>query len=49
MGSPVSHRIANAKMEEFKDKALASAPNPPHVWYWYVCLEEQGNTVWFVI
>ena len=28
--------VANAKMEDFEVKALASAPNPRYVWYRYI-------------
>ena len=40
MGLPVSPSIANAKMKDFEVKALASAPNPLHVWYWYMYVED---------
>ena len=33
MGSPVSPIVANLYMEHFEGKALASAANPPWVWY----------------
>ena len=36
MGSLVSPSVVNAKMEDFEVNALASAHNPPHVWYWYI-------------
>ena len=36
MGSPVSAIVANLYMEHFEGKALASAANPPWVWYRFV-------------
>ena len=36
MGSPVSPIVANLYMEYFERKALASAINPPWVWYRFV-------------
>ena len=36
MGSPVSPIVANLYMEHFEGKALASAANPPWVWYRFV-------------
>ena len=36
MGSPISLLIANLFREEFKIKALSSAPHPPHLWLMYV-------------
>ena len=36
MGSPVSPIVANLYMECFERKALASAINPPQVWYRFV-------------
>ena len=36
MGSPLSPIIANLYMEEFENKALSTAPNPPTLWKWFV-------------
>ena len=36
MGCPISSLIANLFMEEFKVKALQSAPHPPHPWLRFV-------------
>jgi hypothetical protein len=36
MGSPVSPIVANIYMEKFEARALATAANPPSIWYRYV-------------
>ena len=35
MGSPVSPIVANLYMDQFKQKALSTAPTP-RLWHWYV-------------
>ena len=36
MGPPVSPRAVNLYMEEFKNKALRTAENPPRLWHRYL-------------
>ena len=36
IGSPVSPMVTNLYIEQFEEKALATAPNPQSVWLRYV-------------